>query len=197
MDFRERRVRLTFAPLSATVMLWGVGLTAIAEPAASGGTHDMSAVWTPKEVEFKYQGVTALYTCDGLRRRVKDILLGLGARHDLQVRTLGCTRRIAPERFPSVSIRMNVLQPAGQSGSETVPAHWQKVDVLARHDAVNAAADCELIRQIREKVLPLFATRDVDYSAICQANTLLPGATRLKAEVLVPESGTPAETASH
>jgi len=198
MNFRERPARALLATLAATSLLLCDSFPTIAAPADEDSSGGESAVWTPKQVEFRYQGVTAVYTCDGLRSRVKYILQELGARADLQVRILGCTRRFAPELFPTVSIKMSVLQPAGPSGGEAVPSHWQSVDVLGKRgaDAVNAAADCELIRQIREKVLPLFATREVDYSATCQANNLLVGATRLKAEVLVPASGTAARRAS-
>ena len=123
---------------------------------------------------------------------MRSVLLKLGARHDLQVRGFGCTRLQGPDPFAGVSIRMNVLQPAGQQGGPAVPAHWKRVDLLTDYDnrdPVDAAADCELIGQIKQKVLPLFATRNVDYSATCEQRQLVLGGTRLKAEVLVADPG--------
>ena len=63
-------------------------------------------------------------------------------------------------------------------------------------DPVDAAGDCELIGQIKQKVLPLFATRSVDYSSTCERHHLLVGATRLKAEVLVADESAAADSAA-
>ena len=149
----------------------------------------MPAAWTPKEFNFAYQiGFTTRYSCDGLRDRMTALLSKLGAR-DVQVATMGCIRLTGPEVVPGVRVKMSVLQPAAEWAiGRTVPAYWQTVDLLADRDPVWAAADCELMEQVRQKLLPLFATRKVEFSAICQKNKLLPGGTLLKAEVLVPQA---------
>jgi hypothetical protein len=77
-----------------------------------------------------------------------------------------------------------------------VPAHWKIIDLLANRDPVDTAGDCELIEQIRQKVLPLFATRNVDYSSTCEPHQLLIGATRLKAEVLVADESAASDSAA-
>jgi hypothetical protein len=127
---------------------------------------------------------------------MRSVLLELGSRPDLQVRGYGCTRLTGPDPFAGVTIKMNVLQRADKPGGQAVPAHWKMVDLLANRDPLQAAADCELIDQIREKVLPLFATRNVDYSAACAAHMPLVGGTRLKAEVLVPDESAAANAAA-
>jgi hypothetical protein len=86
-----------------------------------------------------------------------------------------------------VKIKMNVLEPAGPRPG--LAAHWKRVDLLADRELLEAAADCELIEQIAQKILPLFSVRNVDYHATCQAQSLLPGAVRLKADVLVADQG--------
>jgi hypothetical protein len=70
------------------------------------------------------------------------------------------------------------------------------VDLLEGRELLEAAADCELIEEIAQKVLPLFTVRNVDYSATCQARNLLPGATRLKADVLVADQRPPPGSAA-
>jgi hypothetical protein len=87
--------------------------------------------------------------------------------------------------LPGVRVKMSVLEPAREWAVGTVPAHWKHVDLLADRDAVSASADCELIQQIKQQVLPLFATRNLDYSARCEKNHLVVGGTRLTADVLV------------
>jgi hypothetical protein len=95
-----------------------------------------------------------------------------------------------PDPFPGVRIRMNVLQPAADesatAGTQLVPAHWKAVDLTPERDAVSAAGDCELVEQVKQSILPMFATRNVEYSSNCVPHQLQTGATRLRAEVLVP-----------
>ena len=149
----------------------------------------MPAEWAPKVLKLVYKhGFTTHYSCEGLRDKMKDILTRLGA-VDIRIQSTGCINVAGPDVFPGVYVRMNVLQPTHEWAlGHTVPAHWNRVDLLAGRDPVDAAGDCELIGQIKQEVLPLFVTRNVDYSATCQKQSVLPGATRLTADVLVPET---------
>ena len=155
---------------------------------ASASAGAIPARWTPKHLDFFYQtGFMTRYSCDGLRDKMRGLLLKLGARDDMHLRALGCTRIAGPDDYPGVYIRINVLHPdTGQGGGARVPAHWQRVDLLAGRDAFDAARDCELIEQVRQQVLPLFAARNIDYSAVCEKRQALLGGTRLSAEVLIP-----------
>jgi hypothetical protein len=166
-------------------------VTARAAPVETGApaVRAESAVWTPRELSFVYQGFTTTYSCDGLRDKVRSVLLKLGAREDLQVSESPCVSLGRPDPFPGVRIKMNVLQPgadtAATAGTQSVPAHWKTVDLTPEHDAVSAAGDCELVEQVKQSLLPLFATRNVEYSSNCVPHQM--GATRLRAEVLVPD----------
>jgi len=166
-------------------------------PSAPHAVPLMPAEWTPKKLKFVYKhGVTTHYSCDGLRDKMKDMLTRLGA-GDIEIRSTGCINLSGPDVFPGMDVRMKVLQPAHEwAMGHTVPAHWKKVDLLAGRDPVDAAGDCELIAQIKQDVLPLFVTRNVDYSATCQKGSVLPGATRLTAEVLLPEKSLAAPSAA-
>jgi len=191
----ERSVHRQVAALTAAVaVLTCASAWANPQSDASAGSGRESAVWAPKELNFVYQGFTTKYSCDGLQDKMRNVLIKLGARHDIQVRSWGCAQLAGPDPLlPGVSIKMNVLQPAGKQGGEAVPAHWKMVDLLADRDPVDAAGDCELIEQIKQKVLPVFATRNVDYSSTCARHQLLIGATRLKAEVLVADQSAAAD----
>jgi hypothetical protein len=169
------------AGMVLAVML--LGASARAESGAATGAE--AGVWTPKELTFIYQGFTTKYSCDGLQDKMQKILLQLGARRDLEVRGFGCMQLNRPELVSRVRIKMNILQPAGNQSGQAVPAHWKMVDLLATHQPVDEEGNCELIEQIRQKVLPLFATRNVDYSSTCVPRQVNIGTTRLKAEVLV------------
>jgi hypothetical protein len=192
----ERPAHRQVAALTAVALLTCASTWATPQSDASAGSGGESAVWAPKELNFVYQGFTTKYSCDGLQDRMRKVLIKLGARHDIQVRSLGCTRLRGPDPFAGVRIKMNVLQPAGEQLGQAVPAHWKMIDLLANRDPVDTAADCELIEQIRQKVLPLFATRNVDYSLTCEPHQLLIGATRLKAEVLVADESAASDSAA-
>jgi len=179
----------TFVALAAVAASLTANALARAQPAAPipPWTPSLEAVWTPKELVFQYVGFTTKYTCEGFQQKMKGVLTMLGAR-DVQVRIAGCLGAPAPETVTGVHVKMNVLQPVADAAKhEAVPALWQPVDLLARRDPVDAAADCELIEQIKQKVLPLFTTRNVQYSSACAGRQLLLGGTKLKADVLMPE----------
>jgi hypothetical protein len=183
----------TAAAVVALVCMPAWGAADETEPAQTRG---QSAVWTARELSFVYVGFTAQYSCDGLRERVTDVLLQLGARRDLEVRELPCVALGLPDAFPGVRIRMNVLRPVtGQSTATgtratptaaAVPAHWKRIDLSSARNGVTAA-ECELLEQVRTDILPLFATRNVEYGSHCQPHQVQLGAAWLRAEVLVPD----------
>jgi hypothetical protein len=160
---------------------------------ADSAEETQPAVWTPREVTFVYLGFTTRYSCDGLQDKVRDVLLRLGARKDLKVYQTGCTQRIgAPEPFPGVSIKMHVLTPAAQGQTQPpVPAHWKDIDLMAHMTSLEAAGQCELFEQIKQKILPLFTVRNLDYTSTCVPHQLTPGGMRFKAQVLVVDTVTP------
>jgi hypothetical protein len=53
------------------------------------------------------------------------------------------------------------------------------------NSSLDEAGQCELIEQVKHKVLPLFTARNVDLQDFCVPHQLLPGGTRLVAEVLM------------
>ena len=159
---------------------------AAAQPADSGESQTQ-AVWTPKEASFTYAGFTTKYSCEGLVSQVRSVLLSLGARRsDLVVTGTGCLEAGRPAPFPGVKVRMKVLEPASGAASDTVPAHWKPVQVRLDRDPVAEAGQCELVEQIKQKLLPLFSTRDVEFKPNCVPHQLHPNGTRLRAEVLMP-----------
>ncbi len=170
----------------AVVAVWAVPALAaeLAETQA-----ETQAVWTPKEASFTYMGFTTKYSCEGLVSKVKTVLLSLGARRsDLTVYGTGCLDPGRPAPAPGVKVRMNVLVPAGSSGDATaVAAYWKPVRVQLDSDPLSEAGECELVEQIKQKLLPLFSTRNVEFKPDCVPHQLSPGGTRLQAQVLVAE----------
>jgi hypothetical protein len=164
---------------------------ALAQPTTPTGPAPPAwAVWTPKELRFTYMGFTSHYSCDGLRDKMRAILLQLGARPDMKLREIPCAGQLGrPTEFPGVTVNMNVLtpfDPTKANATETpLPGHWKSVEITTDRDPLREAGDCELIEQVKSRVLPLFTTRNVEYRSTCVPNQLQIGGTLLKAEVLI------------
>jgi hypothetical protein len=193
----HRRPGIPGVAAAAAVFCLGTVLGLAARTASAGSAAGQpdpqstaAAVWTPKEVNFVYMGFTTYYSCDGLRDAIQDMLLRLGARKDdLKVTELPCSGDpTRPNPFPGVRIKMSVLTPAPSapsSGTETVQAQWKTVKLPYRETLLNAAGQCELLEQFKQKILPAFTTRNVDLQATCVPHQLEPLGTRLQAEVLI------------
>lgn len=185
-----RRYLLTGASALAACSLL-LSAAALAQPGAQAdGAPPAWAVWTPKELRFTYMGFTSHYSCDGLRDKMRAILRQLGARPDMKLREMPCAGQLGrPTEFPGVTVNMNVLtpfDPTKAKATETpVPAHWKSVVISTDRDPLREAGDCELIEQVKSRVLPLFTTRNVEYRSTCVPNQLQIGGTQLKAEVLI------------
>jgi hypothetical protein len=157
---------------------------------AAGGADHVPAVWAEKELTFVYQGFTTKYSCDGLRDKMRGVLLDLGAdKKTLKITQLGCTSLAGrPDPFPGVKATMRVLQPAsGAADEKTVLAHWQPVDLKLPNSYQTDSGECELVEQIRQRVLPLFAVRDVDLKTNCIPHQATATRPMLKLDVLAPD----------
>ncbi len=183
--------RAVIAALSTLAM----AVMACSAAGAADAQSAQPAQWVQKKINFVYMGFTSHYSCDGLRDDVRTILLELGARKEgLDVHEIGCTQfEGVPEPNPGVAGTFYVLEPVSQdqaasSPSTIVPAHWETVDVRLSRSVRVQAGHCELIEQVKQRILPLFNTRNVQYQSNCIPHEFtIPGAV-LKAEVLRPDA---------
>jgi hypothetical protein len=179
------------------VVACALGLPAwAAENAPAPAGEPQSAVWTDKELTFVYQGFTTRYSCDGLRDKVRSVLLDLGAqKKNLKVMAMGCSSPTGlPDPFPGVRVKMRVLQPADSpeaakaADPTPVAAHWKPVDLKLRDSFTTDSGECELVEQIRQKIVPAFAARNVDLRTTCIPHQATVARPILKMEVLVPDA---------
>ncbi len=168
-------------------------LASFAAQASASGVE--SAVWVQKKVFFIYHGFTTNYSCEGLQDTVTSVLLQLGARKSgMSLRQTGCAGGFnVPSPNPGVSGSFYVLEPASSSTPNAVDAEWQTVNVhIGSADASSTgrgkAGTCELIDQVKQKILPLFTTREVKFDSHCFPNTLSIKGSALQAQVLKPRA---------
>jgi hypothetical protein len=134
--------------------------------------HDGSLLpgaWKEQRLNFLYMGRTARYSCEGLRDKMRALLLVLGARRDLTVSVSSCGG-------PSSSLSMMFSSPVLEDAAARPlhPGDLAAVDVryepftLSRDPFRNfGIGDCELVEQFVRKILPKFVTRGVQQDITC------------------------------
>ncbi len=170
---------------------------AAAASVASAADQSQPAKWVTRDVNYTYQGFTSQYSCDGLRRNVVTIMRALGARKsDLKIEITPCAAPgISQISFsPGVRGTISVLVPAtadeiSRADPDIVPAHWQNINVVrAKNLDTTRGSQCELLEQSKRYLLPLFSTRNLDFSSACVPNQIAVGSVTFKVDVLQPDA---------
>jgi hypothetical protein len=155
------------------------------------------AKWVSHDVNFTYQGFTTHYSCDGLRDNAKAILRALGARQPIDaVRSTPCSAfSVSPiSHSPGIQGNIDVLVPAtaaeiSRRDPSLVPAHWKRVNLMQTTGLdTRRGAQCELLEQAKRDLLPLFATRNLVFSAACVAHATAVSTTTFTVDVLEVDS---------
>jgi hypothetical protein len=176
--------------LAGIVSISGLLVSANAAPgsAADAQTTDLQihdaktvqAVWHPQEIRYSYTGFTTAYDCNAAERRIKDILLALGAHAETKVRASGC-RLNRPSRHFFVTITtatpvQATQAPASSLGeseqellrrmgvkpsisSDAFAAEWKTVALSRDRKLDLKPGDCELMEGLRNHVLPKLSVR--------------------------------------
>jgi len=155
------------------------------------------AAWQRQEMEFTYLGFTTRYSCEGLRAKLRALLLASGARPDLEVAIRGCPAAPgAVSDFPRVRMVFHAatMPAAGTAAGEGVAARWKTVVIGARQPGELDAGDCELVEQFRDRVLPSFQVRGLEGDVRCTPHRISGNSYRLRFESLqgaaAPDGGT-------
>ena len=129
-------------------------------PSAEGGA------WVPHKYTFNFMGFTTTYSCEGLEDKLRLLLKMSGAGptpRDVKV-VAPCTAQIGrPDRLAFAYLTFNSLQPP----ADTAPGQWRRVVLSPRHPNELDYGDCELVEEFRDRVLPMFATRNVKNNVTC------------------------------
>jgi hypothetical protein len=141
-------------------------------PTSNAAEASQTATWTrrrllhfsPPPIYVPANGYltnTHFISCDELIDRVKFVLVQLGARaDDFVVDSRGCYHGAGTVK--SVDVTFSVLAPIDNTGKNSpgapVTAHWQIVELAG---ADTGLGDCAFLKYATNKILPLFATREV------------------------------------
>jgi hypothetical protein len=137
----------------------------------------VAAVWKERHVDFVYRGLTARYSCDGLRDKVRAMLLDLGARRDVKIVAIGCAGddRLRVNSLQP-SLRIIFSAPALPDSTATPLRAGDLAATDARFEAFTIASDafrnmgigdCELVQEFARQILPTLTTRSVKQDITC------------------------------
>ena len=160
--------------------LAGLGLmfTAQVRSADAYTGNLIPAVWKEQHLSFVYSGRTSRYTCDGLRDKVRALMLDLGARRDLTITALGCESPASLVRFGSAGQSLSIVfsAPALPDTKLSTLHSGDLAAVYARFETFvitndvfrnMGVADCELVEEFARQILPKLVTRDLSHDISC------------------------------
>ncbi|HLZ97246.1 MAG TPA: hypothetical protein VKP66_04815 [Steroidobacteraceae bacterium] len=162
-----------------SLAVMGAQTCAAATPAAATPVTGipMAAVWREQHVEFVYKGRTSRYSCEGLRDKVRAILLDLGARRDLKIAATGCenTGRMRNDPpAPSLSITFSApslpdpsVKPLHQGDLSATDARFEPFIIAGDAFRNLGLGDCELVQEFSRQILPKLATRALKRDIAC------------------------------
>jgi len=163
-------------------VLAGVGWMLAASAQADTAANPVQAVWKEQRLNFFYQGQTSRYSCEGLRDKVRAMLLDLGARRDLDVAALGCERPTAAVRLaaagPSLALvfaapALADARPRAARGADAavLDARFESFAIAADVFRNMGVADCELVQDFARQILPKLVTRDLKQAVVCVSDS--------------------------
>jgi hypothetical protein len=165
--------------LAAGVGFLGLGLGALAVHAATTAAagNPTPAVWKEQRVTFLYRGLTARYSCEGLRDKVRAMLLDLGARRDVRIAAAGCADVGLVEvasAGPSLTIVFSVpvlpdetAKPLHQGDLAATDARFETFAITSDAFRNMGIGDCELVQEFTRQILPKFVTRALKQDVAC------------------------------
>jgi hypothetical protein len=147
--------------------------------AQNGASIPIAAVWREQHLNFFYMGRTSRYSCEGLRDKVRAMLLDLGARRDIRITALGCegadAARARPGSLgPSLNIVMSTpvlpdasAKPLHPGDPAAVDARFEPFTITSDAFRNMGIADCELVEEFSRQILPKLAARNLKQDITC------------------------------
>ena len=137
----------------------------------------LAAVWREQHLDFFYVGRTSRYTCDGLRDKVRAMLLDLGARRDLKIAAIGCEdsgRMRANSPAASLNITFSApalpdpsMKPLHEGDLAATDARFESFTIASDAFRNLGFGDCELVEEFSHQILPKLVTRALKRDIAC------------------------------
>jgi hypothetical protein len=177
-------------PLTPTLLLVSVALVVgIVARVADATAPPQAAAWMQHMVAVNLHDLPKNYSCYDLWYRFREVLQKIGARPDWKITTQGCVfSGNSQAKSPQVQLEFyfpEALSPAQAKWSDVKAV--QSTVVLEPGTAANSLdkSDCELVRQIKDGLLPALPVKVLDARTDCSsANSRHPY--RISVQTLIP-----------
>jgi hypothetical protein len=165
------------------ILLALTALVAGLEPA--GAQTAQPAAWVAHDLSIPLHDLPRPYSCDDLWSKFHDVLLLLGARPDLKVLTQRCERG---SRSPTVRLQFATPELVKQTGplGVDVNAAAAIVRLGPGHPASLNDADCDLMRQVKDRLLAPVSQRILSFNLACNAPPGRRGSFNVSVQALQP-----------
>ncbi len=184
-------------------MVWivaGMGWVCASSMAWAGAAagDPLAAVWKEQHIHFLYMGRTSRYSCEGLRDKVRAMLLDLGARRDLRITAVGCDDAAPSVRMRSLGPDLDLVfsapalpdAPAGAARpgdpGAALDARFEPFTITRDPFRNMDIGDCELVEEFARQVLPKLATRGLKEDIACVPNQQSGSRFLVRGEILRP-----------
>ena len=190
----------------ATVLMLAASVANAQSPADDAVVQ---AVWKPQRMNFVYRGYSTLYSCRSLQQKLEKILMSVGARGGIELRTYSCDDELAIARFqialtsPVEATPENVQELTTYDARDELiarvrgerlaraedlprfPAVWKTISFARSREMRLEPGDCELVQELRRHVLPRMSVQIVSDRVRCSAFGNI-GKPQLTVSALVP-----------
>ena len=143
------------------------------------------AAWVAHDLRIDLHDLPRRYSCDDLWYKFHDVLLVLGARPDLKILTARCERG---SRSPSVRLQFSTPEFVKRTSTRGIgiDAAAATIRLEPGHPASLNDADCELMRQIKDRLLAPVLQRIVSFNLACSAPPSRGGRFNVSVQALKP-----------
>ncbi len=184
----QHRHLILFAAFAVcTIMPWST-------PSTAAPQKGQAATWRPHDMIVSLHHLPQRYSCDDLWYKFRDVLLALGARPDMKILVYQCGASAGALGY-SPRVHLQFSTPELLDRDE---AKWAQMQATTRSVRLTSGqppslrdSDCELMRQIKDGLLPEVTQRIVSFDLACAA----PRSSRWPFSVTV-QAITPVKTAS-
>ncbi|HWG77603.1 MAG TPA: hypothetical protein VN660_12545 [Steroidobacteraceae bacterium] len=138
----------------------------LAGSVALAQNEPVSASWQQHRKTFTYIGISPSYSCEGLKNALTFLLQQSGARIERTINVSPCSvGGGGPTPVPTANLDFSTLQPGGSGDANGV---WRHVDFsMTRSNPQLHGSDCELVEEFKDRLLPMFSTRNVTANLHC------------------------------
>jgi hypothetical protein len=153
------------------------------------------AVWRAHDMIVSLHNLPKQYSCDDLWYKFRDVLLALGARADTKILVYRCGDSAgALTRSPSVQLQFSTpeLVKGAKVRWAQIEASSKTIRLAPGQPASLRDSDCELMRQIKDGLLPELTERVISFDLACAA----PRPSRWPFNITV-QTLTPVDTNAH